>query len=187
MASEEINKYIEQRYDRWLDYSTYHCSQARMSGEEVDVLNEVLYMLLQKDSTVLDGLLSRKKGKYTELDFFILQMLKLNITSNTSPYRHRYKAIPKDENADWQRLDLIDEKQDVSDKSDRILSMYNQARSVFDTLQLSDFARRVFSYRFFEDESFSDWPGDEDKKILYETYNKVVKLIKDRINNKILF
>ena len=41
MASEALNKYIEKRYDRWLDYAKYHCSLAGMSSEAIDVLNEV--------------------------------------------------------------------------------------------------------------------------------------------------
>jgi hypothetical protein len=50
MASEALNKYIEKRYDRWLDYAKYHCSLAGMSSEAIDVLNEVMCMLLQKAS-----------------------------------------------------------------------------------------------------------------------------------------
>ena len=41
MASEALNKYIEKRYDRWLDYAKYHCSLAGMTDEAIDVLNEV--------------------------------------------------------------------------------------------------------------------------------------------------
>ena len=48
MASEALNKYIEKRYDRWLDYAKYHCSLAGMADEAIDVLNEVMCMLLQK-------------------------------------------------------------------------------------------------------------------------------------------
>lgn len=43
MASEALNKYIEKRYDRWLDYAKYHCSLAGMTDEAIDVLNEYVY------------------------------------------------------------------------------------------------------------------------------------------------
>ena len=36
MASEALNKYIEKRYDRWLDYAKYHCSLAGMSSEAIE-------------------------------------------------------------------------------------------------------------------------------------------------------
>ena len=98
MASEALNKYIEKRYDRWLDYAKYHCSLAGMSSEAIDVLNEVMCMLLQKPLEHLSRLMEAKQGKYTELDWYILQMIKLNVTSDTSPYRHKYKPIPVDEN-----------------------------------------------------------------------------------------
>ena len=78
MASEALNKYIEKRYDRWLDYAKYHCSLAGMTSEAIDVLNEVMCMLLQKDPAYILRLMDSKQGKYTELDFYILQMIKLN-------------------------------------------------------------------------------------------------------------
>ena len=82
MASEALNKYIEKRYDRWLDYAKYHCSLAGMSSEAIDVLNEVMCMLLQKPLEHLSRLMEAKQGKYTELDWYILQMIKLNVTSD---------------------------------------------------------------------------------------------------------
>ena len=47
METDIINSYITVRYDRWLDYSQYHCSLACMPDEALDVLNEVLAMLLE--------------------------------------------------------------------------------------------------------------------------------------------
>ena len=87
-----------------MDYAKYHCSLAGMSSEAIDVLNEVMCMLLQKPLEHLSRLMEAKQGKYTELDWYILQMIKLNVTSDTSPYRHKYKPIPVDENVDWRRL-----------------------------------------------------------------------------------
>ena len=81
MGTEIINSYITARYDRWLDYSKYHCSLACMPDEAVDVLNEVLVMLLEKDLAYLLRMHEAKKGRYRELDYFVLQMIKLNITS----------------------------------------------------------------------------------------------------------
>ena len=88
-----IEAFIEKRYDRWLDYAKYHCSLAGMSSEAIDVLNEVMCMLLQKPLEHLSRLMEAKQGKYTELDWYILQMIKLNVTSDTSPYRHKYKPF----------------------------------------------------------------------------------------------
>jgi len=54
-------------------------------------------------------------------------------------------------------------------------------------LDLSPLARRVFEYRFFEDANFSDWPGKESLKQLYEIYNKVQELIRKKINGESIF
>lgn len=190
MANEIINTYISQRYDRWLDYAVYHCSHHGMNEEAVDVLNEVLAMLIEKcgtnESYILQ-LYDSKKGQYRELDFFVLQMIKLNIQSPTSPYQHKYRSLPVDANVDFQRLDLIDEEDAEQDRSGDILLKMQQVRSIFNSLQLSRKAKRVFSWKFFEGNSFSEWPGDENKAYLYEVYNKVLEMVKDRIKGGVLF
>ena len=131
MASEALNKYIEKRYDRWLDYAKYHCSLAGMTDEAIDVLNEVMCMLLQKPLEHLSRLMEAKQGKYTELDFYILQMIKLNVTSDTSPYRHKYKPIPVDENVDWRRLNIIDEPDDSPDRTEYIRERMQDIRKAY--------------------------------------------------------
>ena len=42
-------------------------------------------------------------------------MIKLNVQSPTSFYQHKYRAVPVDENVDFQRLDIVDEEYDDSD------------------------------------------------------------------------
>jgi hypothetical protein len=49
--------------------------------------------LLQKSDTMLRQLLSVKKKDYTDLDFFVLKMIKLNITSSTSPYQSKLQEF----------------------------------------------------------------------------------------------
>lgn len=187
MASEALNKYIEKRYDRWLDYAKYHCSLAGMNDEAIDVLNEVMCMLLQKAPEYLSRLMESKQGKYTELDFYILQMIKLNVTSDTSPYRHKYKPIPVDENIDWRRLNIIDEPDDGMDRSEYIREHMQDVRDMIDQLGLAEKAKRIFAWKFFAGESFVDWPGPESKKELYTIYKSVIKAIKDKVSGKLLF
>lgn len=187
MASEALNKYIKERYDRWLDYSKYHCSLAGMDGEAIDVLNEVLCMLLQKDMEMIDRLRNSKKGQYTELDYYILQMIKLNVTSDTSPYRHKYKPIPVDDNVDWRRLNVIDDQEEEPDQNEYIRNRFQEVREILDSLDISEKSTRIFTWKFFAGESFSDWPGPESKKELYEVYKMVFQAILDKKDGKLLF
>ena len=167
MASEALNKYIEKRYDRWLDYAKYHCSLAGMTDEA--------------------RLMEAKQGKYTELDWYILQMIKLNVTSDTSPYRHKYKPIPVDENVDWRRLNIIDEPDDSIDRTEYIRERMQDIRDMVDLLELSEKAKRIFAWKFFAGESFADWPGPESRKELYETYKSVFNAVMDKKDGRLLF
>lgn len=190
MADDIIHNYISERYFRWLDYAQYHCSHAEIVDEAIDVLNEVLAMLIEKYNSHRDYIIrlyESKKGQYRELDFFVLQMIKLNIQSPTSPYRHKYKPIPKDENADLSYMDLIDEEDNEIDRAGIVCEQMNVVRAIFENLDLSRQARSVFSFKFFEGNSFSEWEGPEDRKMLYDIYNGVLELIKDKLNNRELF
>ncbi len=183
MGTEIINSYITVRYDRWLDYSKYHCSLACMPDEAVDVLNEVLVMLLEKDPAYLLRMYEARKGRYRELDYFILQMIKLNITSVTSPYRHKYKPIPADENVNWQRLDIVDESDQERDKAGVAFREMRLIRYIFDRLELTELERRVFAFKFFAGESFAEWPGTENKKMLYQAYKVVYSAIAELLHS----
>ena len=187
MASVLIEKYIAKRYSRWLDYSAYHCSLAGIPEDSYDVLNEVLCALLQKDSDKLEQLLGTKKDGYTELDFFVLRMIKLNATSETSPYRSKYKPIPSDMNVDYSKLEIEDIHDDVPDKNSILLEKYNKVREALNGLDLNPKAKRIFEFRFFEDENFADWQGSESLKQLYEIYNRVQELIKKKIFGESIF
>ncbi len=68
---EDVRSYITKRYERWLDYSKYHCAMQGMAGEEVDLLNEVMINLLEKSEEKLLELYSKKHKQYRELDYFI--------------------------------------------------------------------------------------------------------------------
>ena len=187
MASEAVNNYITKRYERWLDYSLYHCGLAGISDEATDVLNEVICSLLQKQSKLLDKLLDTKKNGYTELDFFVLKMIKLNASSPTSQYRSRYKPLPVDDNVDYSRLDIEDIPDDSVDRNAEILDRLHLVRDSFESLELGDLAAQVFEFHFFQDGNFSEWEGPETLKQLYEIYNGVQELIRKKINGSSLF
>lgn len=186
MASEALNKYIGRRYERWLDYSRFLCSHAGMSGEEIDVLNEVLAMLSEKPTAEMERMLGARQGKYTELDWYILKMIRLNVTSDTAPYRHKYKTVPVDTNVDWRRLNISDEPDAGYDRAGYISEKTQAVRDMLDDLHLSDRAIRIFSWKFFAGESFADWPGPESRKELYEVYKKTFNALMDKTKGYLL-
>ena len=187
MISTQVRQYINKRYDRWLDYAVYHCAHAGLADEAMDVLNEVLLSLCRKKNDDLERMLCARKNGYTELDFFVLRMIKLNATSDTSPYRSKYKPTPIDANVDYTRIELEDINEESIDKSIIIVNQFNQVRDVLDSLDLSPKAKRIFEFKFFEDGNFSEWEGVETLKQLYEVYNKILELIKKKIRGDALF
>lgn len=190
MSRDIINNYISERYNQWLDYSKYHCSHQSMNDQAIDVLNEVIIMLIEKfesNPSYIMQLHDSKKGKYRELDFFILQMIKLNIQSPTSPYQYKYRYIAIDENVDYQLLEILDEEDIVRDRAEIIFNEMQQVRHIVDNSQLSESAKHIFYWKFFEGNRFSEWKGSEDKSYLYDVYNDILTMVKNKINGNVLF
>jgi hypothetical protein len=90
---EKLEKYIEFRYNNWLDYAIQMAKVHKFVGWEKDLLNECLIELLKKDHDLLSGLLARKTQKIvngqptTELDKYILKIMHLNAFSPVAPFR----------------------------------------------------------------------------------------------------
>lgn len=187
MATSEINKYIAKRYKNWLDSAIYRCKQAGIPDEAMDVLQEVLCSLLQKDDEMLTGLLNRAKDGYTELDWFVIRMIELNATSPTSPYRQKTRRKDIDDNTDFQRLEIEDVIEEDIDRPAQILSQVSLVRKAYESLELSSISKQIFEYRFFQHEDFSDWPGKESQKFLYDTYNRIITIIKGKIFQELYF
>lgn len=187
MAMKKVRDYIEKRYQGFLDYSEYHCSCAGIADEAVDVLNEVLCSVLEKSPEKMNNMFNKNSGEYTELDYYILRMIKLNVTSPTSPYQHKYKSLKIDRNVDYSKLEIEDMEDDERDRAQEILDKVHIVRKVLEEIMISEKAKEVFEYRFFGGGIFSRWPGPEKDKELYEIYNRVVKLIKQKLNDKTLF
>ena len=186
-SSSKINEYVNKRYDKWLDYAKYHCIVAGMKGEENDVLNEILLSLLQKDEKFLLTLLERKKDNYTELDWFVIKMINRNITSPSSPYKQKRICRNIDRNIDYVKLNIKDEEDEESDKAGITCERMDKVREVIEELALSPRAKQIFYFRFFCGENFKNWQGGESLVKLYNVYNNVTELVKQKINQKSLF
>ena len=172
----EIQKYINKRYDRWLDYSEYHCEKAGLKGEAGDVLNVVLLSLIQKDENSLLELFRRKKGQYSELDFYVLRMLKFNCVSDTAPYRAKNKPMPVDANVDPFKLDLIDEQSVSPDLPGEYLEKYQTVCRIAERLDLDKTEKEVFQHAFILGEPIADMiEYSKMKKELYNYY-KAIKM-----------
>jgi hypothetical protein len=174
---ETVKAYIEKRYDRLLEYSKYHCSRAGIPDEANDLLNEICLTVLGKDPEFLEGLYLKKKGQYRDLDFYMLNMIKMNAHSITSPYRHKNRQVPKAGDIEWERVHVLDEVDESEDKAATTLKRFRLIRWAFNGLDLTDLERRVFEYVFFQAEMITEWPGTEGPKKIYDIYNQIVGAI----------
>lgn len=177
-GKEEIRLYTNSRYPRWLDYARYHSSLAGIPDEAADVLNEVLLSLFSKDKKFQEKLLKTKKNGYREFDFYILRLIKLNCYSQTSPYQFKYKhQIQIAADVNFSRLNIEDEEDDQYDESGETLRQFRLVRYVFYSLDLDEFERKIFEYRFINGNSFADWPGPESRNKLYETFALMLDVV----------
>lgn len=174
MATKVINDYIEERYYRWHDYAAFHCAQAGIPDESFDVLNEVLCSLLKMPEKRLISLYRRESGKYRELDYYILRMINLNSKSPTSPYRHKYKPIPKDVNVDFAFVEIEDKPYEEDDRPGEIVRKTRIVREAIEELEewMDPLDIASFEHRHLEGETSASWDIEEPRKY----YDRIYKV-----------
>jgi hypothetical protein len=203
MSDKRIDDHITKSYQRWLDYSRFHATHASIPDQAEDVLNEVLLSLLEKDQQMLLGMLQRKRKGFTELDFYVLKMIKLNCHSKTSPYRQKMKDVPADTNIPAESLDEeFDPEEDYDtpgtmrhnqvmdnppeqgdDPIQTMLKRYQKIREMLDTLDITETEKKIFYWKFFKGNHLLHWPGQEKYTAVRESYMKVKKLLVNKIRN----
>lgn len=88
-----VRRYINFRYLNWLDYATQMAKVHHFIGWEHDLLSESVVQLFRKPEAQIIGLLDRKTKKIvngeptTELDKYILSIMKTNAFSASGPFR----------------------------------------------------------------------------------------------------
>lgn len=187
MIPQPVQDYITARYNRWLNYATYQCNMAGLTSQGYDLLNEVLYMLLIKDSNELLRLVTNRQGIYSEMDFFVLKMVKTNALSPTSPYRYSNRSLPTDPNVDFRRLEIEDSTPNEPDRNEQILRHFTLVREVFSHLTLSPIEHEVFSLHFFHDLPLSDIAPNLPLRQRYRIYQRVIERIRKELHGKALY
>jgi len=167
-----------------LDYADYHTSLAGLDQQGPDVLHEVIISILEKDEKMVMELYNRKKKGLRELDFYMLRMIKLNCHSMTSPYRYRYRYPVEDGN--FTTADLQDEPQDdviqpEISTEELICSRFEMIRQILDDLMFSEREKEIFRWKFFHENTWTQWVGSESKDILKESYKMIMDAIMYRI------
>jgi len=88
-----ITAYIGFRYPNWMDYARHQCRVQHLEGWECDLMNEIIVDLMRKPECKLADLMSRPTRKIvngqptTELDKFVLTMIKCNAQSRFASFR----------------------------------------------------------------------------------------------------
>jgi len=184
MVSESVSRYITERYPRWRDYAEYQAARAGIPEDADDILNEVMLSFLQKDNQELERLFSRKRESYshadqvyTELDYFVLKMIKLNATSLTAPWRFKSKSLPTDENVTWSDLEIEDLGPDGEDSQEEQLQKWRAAREILDSLEISDQEKKIFTWKAFADNPLASWPGPESYTAVCYIFNRTRELV----------
>lgn len=187
-----IEKHIAENYKKWLDYARFFSQQGGIPDEAEDVLQEVIIMVLAKGEPFILKLLKKpaQKSCKTQLDAYVLRLLKMNAVSNTAPYKNRYKVRYntelKDSNVDLSRFDLIDEDyEDVPSIKELQLEQFRQVREVFDVIRkdCDPYDAMIFEARFFDNIDMVEIAHDLGIKVQkgYNCLNRILMAIKTYI------
>ena len=198
MENREIDLYISTRYQHWLEFSDYHADLVGLTGHGNDILNEVLCNFFNQVKTKpekLESLFNEKKDGYTGLDFFIMKAIKLNCQSKTAPYRWKYLKIQTDENVNRDQIPerntdqfedpFAEDETESIDNNELTALRHSVVRDILDELDVSILYKRIFIWKFFDENAFTRWPGGETiyqvKKIFYDVLEQITQRRKRKI------
>ena len=68
--------YIDQHYKQWVDFAAWHCKKAGTIPNLFPIMQEIESEILSLKTKVFARLISTSKGKFTDLDFFVLKRIK---------------------------------------------------------------------------------------------------------------
>jgi len=89
----DLRQYIAFRYPNWCDYARHHCKVQHLEGWADDLMAEIIDDLMRKPEAKITAMLSRTTKKIvngeptTELDKFVLAMIKMNARSQYASFR----------------------------------------------------------------------------------------------------
>jgi len=190
MVSKKLNEHITNTYRDWLDYARFHVKLASKGDQAEDILNEVIVDILSsKDESFLVDLLGKKiqdnkrDKEYTELDIYFLKAIKRNCHSPTSPWQHKTRDVPKDCNVNPWDLEIVDQEESESDPTLVRLEKYRRAREILDQLDIPEREKKIFSWKFFEDNPLTRWPGPESYSVARSIFLKIKRKMANKIKN----
>lgn len=199
MATDIINKYISETYSRLLDNCIFLCSKVYfMHGLEYDLLNDSLADFpdrVERDDNFrekVEGMLSRKNknNEFSELDNYILSIIKMNVYSKTARFRQKYGLEVQEPgtyiDVDFQRLNIIDERDDNLEREQELQEKERRFKEACDIYGLSQRAQDIFRWKFIDRNPLSDYPYNGNKRKVYDIYNKTLQLVKDKIAGSLL-
>lgn len=175
----KLHNYIEGAYCRWVAYAKRYIRRSRLPMNACEVVNDVVCTLLERDSIKMSQMTDTPARGGTELDFFVMRVIKINIYSPRSPFR--YRRGPRCVGNSL--LDVPMDSEGVSGvtKDD----LHSAVWCSLHELEAPDIAKKVFIWKFFDGNPISKWPGPEDRRVLYRAYGRIFKKIVVSVRCKI--
>lgn len=174
----KLHVYITQAYRRWVDYARHYIQRSKLPIEASEVVDEVLCALLERDVERLERMLGVPAKGGTELDFFIMRIIKTSIYSPRSPFRYQ-----RGQHCTGRlKYDVPMAETESDSGHDEVCTLVWQMLPALDATELE---KRVFIWKFFDGNPISKWPGPENKRMLYRAYNRIFRKIASEVRCKI--
>lgn len=153
----EIRRYIAERYPRWFDFASFHAAQQNLEDHATDILHEVLLAVIMMPQERVCRIfkkvskLHNSENEFSELDFFVLKMIRLNMQSDTAPYRHKYRPLKRDIPLSTNEARIPDNEEyddEQLDTAGRQFKQWELIRIVGEALDLTPAERDLFTHVF---------------------------------------
>lgn len=167
--------HFRKMYPNWLKRSMIICAKRNMKTEAKDVLHEVLLYLLINKKDVLEELCKKQEKDFKALDCLVISIIKRYVNSQTAPYHQKYHKNnpPVDPKIDLNNLYIPDDNYDPA-YLEEIVNILNR-------LPILEINKQIFYFHYFENHTYSEWPGPQSISTQSKICSEIVHLIQKEL------
>ena len=162
-----FDNYVSERYDDWVAYAEALCLKYGVKLEAREVVNESFRVLLERNGSKLDRLMTARPGRKPVAEFMMKRIIRFRVSSPRSSIRYRPGQKFTSESSEETSETFSDMNVDYSDFM----------RSILEQVPFTDLERRIFVWVAVEGKRLDDWPGEESRrKLFYKQRSAILKV-----------
>lgn len=172
-----FDNYVSERYDDWVAYTEALCLKYGVKLEAREVVNESFRVLLERNGSKLDRLMTARPGRKPVAEFMMKRIIRFRVSSPRSSIRYR----------PGQKFTSESSEETPETFSDTNVDYSGFMQSILEQAPFTDLERRIFVWVAVEGKRLDDWLGEESRRKLFYKQRSAILKVRALLHRKGIF